>query len=101
MDDSLPAGFTNPDSFGAHDHSAGWADPTPDAFGTPQHVAGWADPVPVPDHGLGLDHPGGAPAVEPHFGSGGYYGDYNGVAGCWYSSDGYVYAPDGSRIGAS
>ncbi|WP_433202651.1 hypothetical protein ACQP00_32725 [Dactylosporangium sp. CS-047395] len=38
---------------------------------------------------------------EPQFGSGGYHGDYNGVPGCWYSSDGYVYAPDGSRIGAA
>jgi hypothetical protein len=47
-----------------------------------------------------------AEALEPHrqgeppFGSGGYNGDYNGVPDCWYSSDGYVYGPDGQRIGA-
>ncbi|MEV5414297.1 hypothetical protein AB0K60_36360 [Thermopolyspora sp. NPDC052614] len=37
---------------------------------------------------------------EVRFGAGGYSGVYDGVPDCWFSSDGYVYAPDGTRIGA-
>lgn len=38
--------------------------------------------------------------TEIRFGSGGYSGSYNGISDCWFSNDGYVYAPDGTRIGA-
>lgn len=49
--------------------------------------------------GTGMpDGTGGSPEVR--FGSGGYSGSYDGISNCWFSSDGYVYAPDGTRIGA-
>ncbi|MER6386715.1 hypothetical protein ACWDBD_31975 [Streptomyces sp. NPDC001118] len=41
-----------------------------------------------------------APDPDVRFGSGGYSGSYDGIADCWFSSDGYVYAPDGTRVGA-
>lgn len=37
---------------------------------------------------------------EIQFGQGGYTGGYDGIANCWYSNDGYIYAPNGTRIGA-
>jgi hypothetical protein len=61
----------------------------------------YGDPLPAQDWlpDAGQQEPGD---LSPHFAGdgGGYSGDYNGVPGCWYSSDGYVYAPDGARIGA-
>lgn len=36
---------------------------------------------------------------SPLFGRGSYHGTYDGIPNCWFSSDGKVYAPDGSCVG--
>jgi hypothetical protein len=55
-----------------------------------------------PASGTGFRAPARRPANlprSPHFGTGGYHGEYNGLPGCWFSSDGYVYDPSGNRVG--
>ncbi|MFD0212008.1 hypothetical protein ACFVH9_23595 [Streptomyces hirsutus] len=48
----------------------------------------------------GNAQPGGA-GHDIRFGQGGYHGTYNGIPNCWFSSDGKVYAPDGTCVGAA
>ncbi|MPY63688.1 hypothetical protein [Streptomyces spongiae] len=38
---------------------------------------------------------------DVRFGKGGYHGTYNGIPNCWFSSDGKVYAADGTCVGAA
>jgi hypothetical protein len=107
-----------PDLTGAYAGAGGWPfDPTTltgletsNGLGLPETQAWaagqtWADPSAglTEPTGFATQEPTESPAnwAEPQFGSGGYHGTYNGVPNCWYSSDGYVYGPDGNRIGSA
>ncbi|WP_370949828.1 hypothetical protein AB5J62_20095 [Amycolatopsis sp. cg5] len=46
------------------------------------------------------EHPITTDVPDPSFNHpGGYHADYDGVADCWYSSDGYIYDSSGNQIG--